>query len=108
MNEIVKDIAYILFVVICAILAKYVIPYIKSKIKCYCDEELIRTIYLAVRYAEQTIVGDKKGKEKLNAVQTYIDKWLKDKGIKISEKELQVLIESAVYMMNNGNTEFNV
>lgn len=54
-----------------------------------------------VQYVQQ-VYKDLKGEEKLEkAVKTASD-WLTSKGLEVSEAELRVLIESAVYSMKNG------
>lgn len=101
MNEIIRDLVYVVFVVVLSIISHYAVPYLKSAAKAHLNEEMLIVIERAVRYAEQTITGEKKGKEKLNMVQMYISEWLKKKGIEMDAKDLNVLIESAVYIMKN-------
>lgn len=81
-----------------AILTGLVVPWIKLKIT---NEKLISVemwVNVAVAAAEQMkaaglITDDKK---------TYVIKFLKDKGITITDKELDALIEAAVYEINRA------
>ena len=101
MSEIIKDLAYVIIVVVLSLVSHYLIPYLKRLAKEHLDEETLIVIERAVRYAEQTVIGEKKGKEKLNMVQMYVSEWLKKNGIEMDAKELNMLIESAVYIMKN-------
>lgn len=68
--------------------------HINTKIK----EEVIKS---TVQYVQQ-VYKDVSGEEKLQeAVKTASD-WLVSKGLEVSEAELRVLIESAVYNMKQG------
>lgn len=78
---------------------------IANKIKNYLNDKTKREIVAStVRYVEQvskTLGSDKKfAKAKEKAIE-----WLNQKGIKISETELEVLIESAVkeFTKKEGN-----
>lgn len=54
-----------------------------------------------VNYVEQ-VCKELKGKEKLEAAKDKIIKALNDKGIKLSDEEIEILIESAVKTMNDN------
>lgn len=62
--------------------------YINTKTK----KEIVKD---TVNYVEQ-VYKDIHGAEKLNKAKEKALEWLKQKGIKISETELEILIESAV------------
>lgn len=62
--------------------------YINTKTK----KEIVKD---TVNYVEQ-VYKDIHGEEKLNKAKEKALEWLKQKGIKISETELEILIESAV------------
>ena len=53
-----------------------------------------------MKSAEQTILGDKSGPEKKAIVTKFIREQLEAKKIAISDAQLDMLIESAVYIMN--------
>ena len=50
----------------------------------------------------QQVYGDLKGEEKLEKALDTASEWLTSKGITVSDSELRVLIESAVYNMKKG------
>lgn len=54
-----------------------------------------------VTYIQQ-VYGDLKGEEKLEKALETASGWLTSKGINVSDSELRVLIESAVYNMKKG------
>lgn len=54
-----------------------------------------------VTYVQQ-VYGDLKGEEKLEKALETASDWLTSKGISVSDSELRVLIESAVYNMKKG------
>lgn len=61
-------------------------------------EDIVKS---TVQYVQQ-VYKDVSGEERLQeAVKTASD-WLTSKGLEVSEAELRVLIESAVYSMKNG------
>lgn len=75
------------------------------------NEEIIRefewkvindVVDAAVRYAEQTVKGIKKGTTKKQLAMKLVQTWLADYGINIKEEHADALIESSVYSMNVG------
>ena len=78
---------------------KYVIPMINEKVDVIQDERLKAFIREAVQCAEQTL---KTGAEKKEFVANLIIEWLKTRSRKSEEKEIDALIESAVYDMNEA------
>lgn len=80
----------------------YIVPFILLVgagilIEVYRDDKVVNYIEIAVRAAEQIFKGDGRGSEKFD----YVSKWISDK-FKISEADLKILIENAVYKINNG------
>lgn len=79
---------------------KHVVVYLKEKgivTKLDKNKALVRIAVDAVEQTYKTLHG----KEKLNLAKIEVLKLAKSKGIKISEKELDLLIESAVKEMND-------
>lgn len=80
----------------------YIVPFVLIVgagilIKVYRDDKVVKYIEIAVRAAEQIFKGDGRGSEKFE----YVSKWISDQ-FKISENDLKILIENAVYKINNG------
>lgn len=81
--------------------SRYVIPALKSYVKKQENQEIFEVIETAVKAAEQTIKEYGKGQLKKEKVVDYVSDWLDSRGIKMTEEELDVLIEKYVYMLNN-------
>lgn len=96
-----KDVAVVVLEVVISIvvilLSRYVIPYIKEVTRSEKYAGLMEIVIVAVKAAEQTIRESGQGKVKKAQVVAFVSCWLKEKGLNISEEELDRLIESAVY-----------
>ena len=101
MNEITFNILKIVVSVSAALISAYVIPLLKQKIAEIKDRRLLDAVKTAVRAAEQTIKGSGMGNVKKDEVLTFVTMWLFDQGINITDKQLDQLIEAAVFSMNN-------
>lgn len=71
--------------------------YINTKTK----KDVVET---TVKYVEQ-VYKDIHGEEKLNKAKDKALEWLNEKGITISDTELEILIEATVNGFNNGIKE---
>lgn len=80
---------------------------IGTKIKQVCDAKLqtdtAKTVVADVVKFVQQIYKDADGSEKLQKALTEASTILNEKGISVSETELNMLIESAVYGLKHGN-----
>ena len=81
---------------IAVIITVIIIPYIKSKTTVAQQQEISAWVKIAVSAAEQIYKGVGRGEEK----KEYVLNWLAEKGIKIDADELDAMIESAVYELN--------
>lgn len=79
---------------------KHVVPFIETKLKESQYSWAAEIIANAVRAYEQTITGSKRGEEKFEFVMDFVNRELRKLGIKLSEEQITVLIESAVQAMN--------
>lgn len=100
MHEFMIDVLVFVITVLCIILTKNVIPYIKTLIKTSDYADIYDIVETAVKAAEQKCTTPKQGKAKKADVYSFVSSWLREKGIHISEDELDRLIEAAVYTMN--------
>lgn len=82
---------------IVALISAFVIPYIKQKTNKTQQEEIAAWVKIAVTAAEQIYVGSGRGEEK----KAYVVEWLKTRNLKVDEKKLDALIESAVYQLSS-------
>ena len=83
---------------------KYAVAYLKKKGIMSKIESHKALADIVVGAVEQTY-KHLHGEEKLNLAKIELLKMAKDKGVKISEKELDVIIESAVKEMNKAIKE---
>ncbi len=83
---------------VAALVTAFVIPWVKSKTTAAQREEINSWVKIAVTAAEQIYSGVGKGKEK----KAYVLKFLEEKNLKIDEKSVDLMIESAVKNMNEA------
>ena len=102
MNEALFEILKAVVVLVIVLLARYVIPYLKALAENTKYNWVTKWVELAVKSAEQTILGDKTGADKKAIVTEFIKNMLIKKNITISDDQLNTLIESAVFEMNGG------
>lgn len=104
MEAIQAELINLVIVVITAligIVTQKVTAYLKAKgtiAKLETNRELVRIVVNAVEQTYQHLNGE----EKLNVAKIELVKLMNDKKIKISEKEIDTLIESAVKEMNDA------
>ncbi len=79
-----------------ALVTAFVIPWIKSKTTAAQREEIEAWVNIAVVAAEQIYNGSGRGEEK----KAYVVDFLKSKGFDVDTASINLMIESAVKMMN--------
>ena len=99
MNDLTFNLLKIVVSIVCALIALYLVPYLKNKIADDKYAQLMLMVTTAVQAAEQTI-GTGQGKLKKAEVIAFVSDWMSKNGIVISEDQLSQLIESAVFTMN--------
>ncbi len=99
MNDFWYNFLRIVFTLTSLVLTYYVIPFIKNMIATSDNEQLKNFIDITVRAVEQAVGGGNGGLKKEEVVE-QVHKWLTNKGLKITEEQLDGLIEAAVYNMN--------
>lgn len=108
MNNMFEILQPYLLEIIAAILTS-VAAFIGVKIK-KVYEEYVNTktkkeiVECTVKYVEQ-VFKELHGEEKLNKAKDKALEWLNEKGIKVSDTELEILIEASVNGFNNGIKE---
>lgn len=98
MEEITFAILKIVVSVVSALVAVYLIPYIRNKTQDAKYANLVEMVNVAVMAAEQTL-GAKQGKAKKAEVMEFVTMWLNDHGIKITATQLDMLVEAAVLQL---------
>ena len=106
MNEITFTVLKIILSVASALITVYLVPLLKKWKENEKNKDLVQMIEVAVRAAEQTLKGEGQGAAKKQKVLNFIYNWLEKKGIKITEEQLDQLIEAAVYNMNGEGILF--
>ena len=86
---------------ISALVSAFLIPWLKTKIDADKLQTLRTYVEIGVKAAEQ-LYHDLGGPEKLKKAQEGVRQMLEEKGIPISELEMNLLIESAVAEFNYG------
>lgn len=102
MNEILFEVLKAAVVVAVILLVRYAVPFIKARIETSEYDWIIKWAEIAVRSAEQTILGSGTGKDKKAIVTEFLKKLLISKNISLSDEQLDNLIEAAVFAMNEG------
>lgn len=102
----VNDVTFIILKVVVSVVTVIVTGFVVPALKSYIDDRKNSQIYslieTAVRAAEQTITGSGKGAIKKEQVVELVTKWLQERGLSISEDQLDQLIEESVYLMKNS------
>lgn len=93
-TSIIESVIALLAVVITSV----VIPYIKAKTTAQQQKEVFAWVRIAVAAAEQIYKGIGRGEEKKN----YVLYWLKKHGLTVDAKQLDTMIEAAVFDISNS------
>ena len=101
MNDITFEILKLAVTVIMIIITRYVIPCLQLKLKNEVDEATWVQVMRLVRSAEQVARSYDTGADKKEYVTRMLKSWAEKNQIKLSETQIEDLIESAVFVMNN-------
>lgn len=97
MNDTIFHILEIVVTAIITIIARYLVPLIMTELKNCKHEWVYSVVMIAVRAAEQIIQEHGAGEKKYELAMRLI----RDAGIKMTDEQLNSLIESAVQIMNS-------
>lgn len=106
MNDLTFEVLKIVMSVAVIAIARYVIPWLKMKFKNEVDEVTWVQVMRIVRAAEQTL-GDYTGKDRKERVSLAVARWAQENHVNITAKQIDDLIESAVYVMNSEKGKDN-
>ena len=101
MNDLTFNLLKLVITVSVVLITTYLVPFIKNKLQQEKYNDLLQMVNVAVRAAEQTIIGSGMGSIKKDEVVKFVSKYMSERGIKISEEQLSNLIEAAVFALNN-------
>ena len=102
MDEILFEVMKCVVIVVCLLITRYAIPFLKQTIEKQQNEVLNALVQIAVQYAEQCYDT---GKEKKEIVTEFLKTQLQAKNISISDEQLNALIESAVYVLRQNSAK---
>ena len=113
-NELIFNVLMALVVALIGIVAKTLLPYLKTK-KDAAMAELRNSdfwwaadvIDAVVRAVEQTVSTEIHGEEKKAIAVKYITQLLSQAGIELSADQINTLLEAAVQEMNEGTVKIN-
>ena len=100
MKDILYTILQLATMIIAAVIARYVIPWLKEKIGEQRLDEIAAWAVWAVDWAEQIIVTPGSGAQRKTMVMDFLMDIIEKKGVPLTEDQLEVLIESAVRQMH--------
>lgn len=101
MNEVLFNILLFVVIICTVIVSGTFIPWVKLQIHDSEYAEFLDIVEKAVKMAEQTIRESGQGKIKKAEVIALVTAWLNTHKIKITNDQLNTLIEAAVWTMNN-------
>ena len=98
MDDILLKLLEITIIACIILITRYVIPAIKTYMQDSAEATFINDVVAAVKAAEQTVLGEKKGSYKKDLVVKLVTQMWPD----IDTTELDTVIEWAVYEMKKG------
>lgn len=101
MNDITFEVLKLAVTVIMILITRYVIPWLQMKLKNEVDEATWVQVMRLVRSVEQVARSYDTGADKKECVVDGLKLWAKKNKIELSDTQIEDLIESAVFVMNN-------
>lgn len=99
MSDIIFETINLAIMIIAAVVAKHLVPWLKEKIGTEKLNTIAQWAEKAVLYAEQ-IMTAATGEEKKDAVTAILKEIVETNHISITDEQIEILIESAVKQMN--------
>lgn len=100
-TELFMNIALAVISIIGALITAYVIPWIKNNISAKDMEQITFWVRFAVRCADQ-LFTEEQWQEKKKYVMAYVIDMASKLGLKLTEQDINVLIEAAVNSLHHG------
>lgn len=97
-TEVVVKIGTALIALIGAVITYIIVPFLRSKTTKEQRDNIHFWVWIAVNAAEQIYKEKGQGKDK----KLYVLEFLNSKGIKITDEQLDALIEATVYEINKN------
>lgn len=93
MDDILFKIIYLALTILAAIVVRYVVPYLDTKIDDTKLLELKSFVRKAIAWAEVAIDGKGMGPDKFDLVLEKVLTWINEKGVKLTEEQARILIQ---------------
>ncbi len=101
MNDITFMVLKVVISICTALVTVYLIPYIKTLKEDKRYAQLLAMVETAVKAAEQTWKSET-GQYKKSEVLSFVAHWMEENGVKVTQEQLDQLVECAVYRMKQG------
>ncbi len=105
MNDILYEVLKAVVILAVTLIVRFAVPYIKAKMDEANMAWITEWVKTAVYAAEQTITESGAGEKRKQMVLQFLREMIGKTKIKISDGQLDNLIESTVYAMKNGGNE---
>jgi hypothetical protein len=96
MDDVMMQIIKLLITIAGLAITYYLVPFLKKKVGEKKFDEIYNLVAIAVNAAEQIFNQPNMGEKK----KEYVIKYLHEKGVKLSEDDLNAIIEAVVYEIN--------
>ena len=96
MNDILFEILKAVLVLAVILVTRYAVPWAKQILEDAKLSWIITWVNIAVKSAEQTVLGNKQGAERKAVVTQFIKELLIKKNITLTDKQIDALIEATV------------
>ena len=100
LNDLLFELLKLVLIICSALITRYVIPFIRREIQNTEYAWVVDVVEDAVRYVEQVTNEEGAGSKKKELVLNFVQSQLDARGIKISQDQLNALIEATVYGLN--------
>ena len=101
MDDLLFELLKLVLIVCSMLITRYLIPLIRREIGNSEYTWIVDVVDDAVRYVEQITSEEGAGLKKKTMVLEFVQAQLQAKGIKISQEQLNALIEATVYGLNS-------
>ena len=99
-DDLLFELLKLVLIVCSALISRYLIPFIRRELQNSEYQWVANVVGDAVYYFEQITTESGAGLKKKTEVLEFVQAQLDKKGIKISQEQLNALIEATVYGMN--------
>lgn len=106
-SEILFEVVKLAIMIISALVARYLIPWLKTRVDMDKVKQVSDWSKEAVHAAQQ-LMNDKTGEERKQFVLNSVQAFMLEKGIEITDEQLEILIEAAVKQMKQKELDTEI